>query len=114
MKKIKVAIMGLGTVGGGTYEVLTRNRDVIASGYGVDAEVVKVLDRSEDVLVSRGVPAEKFAGNIDEIIKDDDISVVVETMGGLEPAGTFIIKALKSGKSVVTANKELLAKRFDE
>ena len=114
MKKIKVAIMGLGTVGGGTYEVLTRNRDVIASGYGVDAEVVKVLDRSKDVLVSRGVPAEKFAGSIDEIIRDDDISVVVETMGGLEPAGTFIIKALKSGKNVVTANKELLAKRFDE
>lgn len=114
MKKIKVAIMGLGTVGGGTYEALTRNRDVIADGYDVDVEVVKVLDRSADVLVQRGVPAEKYASNIDEIIKDDDISVVVETMGGLEPAGTFITKALKSGKNVVTANKELLSKRLDE
>ena len=114
MKKLKVAIMGLGTVGGGTYDVLTRNREVIKSGYGVDVEVVKILDKSPKRLADKGASEKLFAANIDEIVSDPDISVVVETMGGLEPAGSFIIKALESGKSVVTANKELLSKRLDE
>lgn len=113
MKKIKVAIMGLGTVGGGTYDVLTRNRDVIKSGYGVDVEVAKILDKSPKRLADKGAPEKLFASNIDEIVSDPEISIVVETMGGLEPAGSFIIKALESGKSVVTANKELLSKRLD-
>lgn len=114
MKKVKVAIMGLGTVGGGTYDVLTRNRQVIKSGYGVDVEVVKILDKSPKRLSDKGAPEKLFASCIDEIIGCPEISVVVETMGGLEPAGSFIIKALESGKSVVTANKELLSKRLDE
>ncbi len=113
MKKIKVAIMGLGTVGGGTYDVLTRNRDVIKSGYGVEVEVAKILDKSPKRLADKGAPEKLFASNIDEIVSDPGISIVVETMGGLEPAGSFIIKALESGKSVVTANKELLSKRLD-
>ena len=114
MKKIKIAIMGLGTVGGGTYDVLTRNRSVISSGYGIDVEVKKILDKSPDRLTVKGAPEKLFARSIDEIVGDPEISIVVETMGGLEPAGSFIIKALKSGKSVVTANKELLSKRLDE
>lgn len=114
MKKIKVAIMGLGTVGGGTYDALTRNRDSIRSGYGVDVEVKKILDRSPDVLAARGIDTAFFARTIDEIVSDKEIGIVVETMGGLEPAGSFVLKALSAGKSVVTANKELLAKRFGE
>ena len=60
MKKIKVAIMGLGTVGGGTYDALTRNRDSIRSGYGVDGEVKKILDRPPDDLASRGIDTAFF------------------------------------------------------
>lgn len=113
MKKVKVAIMGLGTVGGGTYEALTKNKEAILRNYGAEIEVKAILDRSEEALAAKGADKKLFS-DIDKILSDDEISIVVETMGGLEPAGTFVKRALKAGKSVVTANKELLAKRGGE
>lgn len=112
MKKVYVAIMGLGTVGGGAYQILCENHDKIMSSCGVDIEVKKVLDKSEERLSS--LPAEVAARSIDEITSDKDISIVVEVMGGVEPAKTFITACLNAGKSVVTANKELLAKHWSD
>ena len=113
MKKVKVAIMGIGTVGGGTYDILTQNHDKIASSYGIDVEVKYVLDKDEEKLRARVKP-EQITTNLADIVDDKEVSIVVEVMGGVEPAKTFITKVLNSGKSVVTANKELVSKHWAE
>ena len=114
MKKVNVALMGLGTVGGGTYDILTQNHGYIKSTQGLDIRVKRVLDRDREKALGRGVPQTAFTDNIDEVVADKDIDIVIETMGGVEPAKTFITKVLKSGKSVVTANKELISKFWYE
>ena len=114
MKKHKIAIMGFGTVGGGTYDILTQNRDHIRSTQGVDIEVKYVLDRSAECLEKRGADKSLFCSDVDALAADKEVELVVETMGGVEPAKTFITKMLRAGKSVVTANKELLAKSRSE
>ena len=113
MKVVNVAIMGIGTVGGGTYKILTDNHDHIMSAHDLDVRVKKVLDKDLDRLKSTVRP-DQITTNLDEILADDEISIVVEVMGGVEPAKTFITKALKAGKSVVSANKELIAKHWPE
>lgn len=114
MKQICVAIMGIGTVGGGTYEILTGNHDFIMKARGLDIRVKKVLDKSVERITSRNIPVAAATDKLDDILLDPEISIVIETMGGVEPAGTFILKALAAGKSVVTANKELISKRWSE
>ena len=112
MKTVNVAIMGIGTVGGGTYEILTENHDLLLKTQGIDFKVKKVLDKDISRIKRFGIPESAFVSSIDDILSDDDISIVVETMGGVEPAKTFIEKVLLSGKSIVTANKELIAKHW--
>ncbi len=114
MKKHKIAIMGLGTVGGGAYDILTLNRDYIKSTQGLDIEVKYILDRDASPLEKRGLSKSLFCDSVDKLAADPEIELVVETMGGVEPAKTFIGKMLAAGKSVVTANKELLAKSWSE
>ncbi len=114
MKTHKIAIMGLGTVGGGTYDILTQNRDYIRSTRGLDIEVKSILDRNSAPLKKRGIDTSLFCSDVDALASDPEISLVVETMGGVEPAKTFITKMLTAGKTVVTANKELLAKHWSE
>ncbi len=114
MQRRKIAIMGFGTVGGGAYDILTSNREYILSTQGLDIEVAAVLDRTSAPLVAHGVDPKIFVGDIDKLASDPEIELVVETMGGVEPAKTFIEKLLSAGKSVVTANKELLAKHWSE
>ncbi|MCL2061811.1 MAG: homoserine dehydrogenase [Firmicutes bacterium] len=114
MKTINIAIMGIGVVGGGSYDILKANREMIAKTQGITVKVAKVLDRNKDTIVKRGVPAECAVTDIADIVSDKSISIVLETMGGVEPAKTFIKQVLQSGKSVVTANKELLAKHWPE
>ena len=114
MKQHKIAIMGFGTVGGGAYDILTKNREYIMRTQGLDISVARILDRSADALTSRGVDPSLFCASADELVADPEIELVIETMGGVEPAKTFITKMLSAGKSVVTANKELLAKSWHE
>ncbi len=110
MKQLDIAILGMGTVGSGTYKVIEQEAPYIAHKKDICINVKKVLalDYSIDI------PEEKRASGIDEIIADDEIKVVVELMGGKEPAKSFMLKALAAGKSVVSANKELISQAWPE
>lgn len=108
-REIKVGLLGCGTVGGGVWKVLAKNRDNIQKKVGADITVKRVLERDKEKAVAAGVPAEIITTDINDIIDDPEIKIVVEVIGGIEVAGEFIHKALKAGKSVVTANKDLLA-----
>lgn len=107
MKKMRVGILGFGTVGGGTYEILTENGDIISERTGVAIEVVKILKRTPQA------PAYLFTNDPDEILDDPDIDLVVEAIGGIEPASSFMLKAMNNGKHVVTANKAAVAANYE-
>ena len=104
---INVAILGYGTVGSGVYEILDTNAQNIARKVGKAVSVRHVLDLRDFDTHPR---KEIFTKNYDDILNDASVSIVVETIGGVEPAYTFTKKALLAGKSVVTSNKELVAK----
>ncbi len=112
MKKAGVAILGLGVVGGGTLEILLEKKKQIAEEYGVDLTVVAVLDKYKDKVLKYGLDMGIVADSIDDICDNPDVDIVVECMGGLEPAKTFLTKALEAGKSIVTSNKEMFAKSW--
>lgn len=114
MKQVKVALLGLGVVGSGTYRILQNKKEYIASNDKVEIEVVKVLEKNQNRLKELKIPKSMVAKTIDEIVEDKEIQIVAEFFGGIEPAKTFLIKCLKSGKSIVTANKEMLAKSWSE
>lgn len=102
----KVAVLGYGTVGSGVVEVLNTNSESIAKRAGDEIEVKSVLDLRD----FPGDPIqEKVVHDINLILNDPEIDVVVEVMGGVEPAYTFVTKALNAGKSVCTSNKALVA-----
>lgn len=114
MKQVKVALLGLGVVGSGTYRILQNKREYIANNDKVEIEVVKVLEKNQDRLKELKISKSMVAKSIDEIVEDKNIQIVAEFFGGIDPAKTFLIKCLKSGKSIVTANKEMLAKSWSE
>ncbi len=114
MKQVKVALLGLGVVGSGTYRILHNKREYIANNDKVEIEVVKVLEKNQERLKELKIPKSMVAKSIDEIVEDKNIQIVAEFFGGIDPAKTFLIKCLKSGKSIVTANKEMLAKSWSE
>lgn len=114
MKKIGIALLGLGVVGGGTYEILNDMREIIKKNEGLDIEVKRILERNIDRCKQLGVDLSIVTQNIDDIVNDDQIQIVAEFFGGVEPAKSFLLKALKKGKSVVTANKEMFSKCWHE
>ncbi|MBE6756604.1 MAG: homoserine dehydrogenase [Ruminococcaceae bacterium] len=102
-----IAIMGHGVVGSGVAEVISRNNDLIVKRNNLDSlEVKHILDLREFPELSY---SDRFTKNFDDILNDDDVKIVVETMGGLNPAYKFVKACLEKGKSVVTSNKELVA-----
>lgn len=104
---ISIAVLGYGTVGSGVVEVLEKNKDVINQRAGDEISVKYVLDLRD----FPGDPIqEKIVHDIDVIINDPEVQIVVEVMGGVEPAYTFVKRCLEAGKSVVTSNKALVAK----
>lgn len=114
MKKVGVAILGLGVVGGGVYDILTEKKEYFKTTQDLDITVETVLEKNIERALSRGVKKENIAANIEEVVSNPNVDIVVEVMGGTEPARTFVLKALMSGKSVVTSNKELFAKHWSE
>ena len=104
----KIALLGMGTVGGGVYEIIEKQKEEMPFKIGAALEVVKVLVRNKAKHADR-IPAEKLTDVWEDVIGDDSIDIVVEVMGGIEPARTYIKAALEKGKHVVTANKDLMA-----
>ena len=110
MKELNVGILGLGTVGGGTYTILTENKAVIEKRTGCAIEVVRILDRFK----REGVPAELYTEDPDDVLCCEGIDLVVETLGGIEPATSFMLQAMEHGKHVVTANKAAVAANYQK
>ena len=109
MKEIQVAILGLGTVGTGVYKVLNASGDDILQKTGCQINVKKILVRNLEKAAAKVEDASILTNNWDDIVNDPDIQIVVEVMGGMNPAKTYILEALEAGKNVVTANKDLIA-----
>ena len=108
---VNVGILGYGTVGSGVVEVIATNQESINKKAGTQVNVKYVLDLKD----FPGDPIqEKIVHDVNIILDDPEVNVVVEVMGGVEPAYTFVKKALLAGKSVVTSNKALVAKHGAE
>lgn len=104
---VNVAILGFGTVGSGVYEILRKNSESISKKAGdKEIDVKYILDIRD---FPDHAEAHLFTKNFDDILNDEDVSIIVEVMGGLEPAYTFTKSALLKGKTVITSNKELVA-----
>ena len=110
MKIIKIALLGFGTVSQGTFNLLQDNADLITKRSGVTIEISKIFVRNPDKYSHIKLPSSaQYVTNIDDVINDETIDIVVELMGGTTFAKECVEAALKHGKSVVTANKDLLA-----
>ena len=110
MKTIKIALLGFGTVSQGTFNLLQDNVDLITNRSGVTIEISKIFVRNPDKYTNITLPSTaQYVTNIDDVLNDESIAIVVELMGGTTFAKDCVEAALKHGKSVVTANKDLLA-----
>ena len=114
MEKTKVAIVGLGTVGAGVARLLLDHGDRTARHAGrtlwLEKAVVRDLKKSRGYDLPKGV----ITTDLNEVLKNPDINVVAQLVGGLEPARTIMLQLLEAGKDVVTANKALLAEHGPE
>ncbi len=113
MNCIKIGLLGLGTVGTGVYRLVERQAQEMQHKVGACVKIEKVLVRNISK-AREGIDSSLLTDNWQDIINNDDISLVVEVMGGMEPAYTYIKLALEAGKSVVTANKDLIATKGGE
>jgi homoserine dehydrogenase len=114
MKKISLGLIGFGTIGTGVVKLLNENGSLISERLGIGVQLSKIADI--DIKRSRGIPVDQGVLTTDayEILNNPHIDIVIELMGGYEPAKTFILEAINRGKHVVTANKALLALHGNE
>ena len=114
MRKINIGLIGLGNIGCGVVKILQLRKSLLARKIGIEIVIKKICDK--DLTTKRDVSVDKNLLTRDayEIINDPQIDIVVELMGGINPAKEFILAALKKGKHVVTANKALLAEHGNE
>ena len=105
---IKIGLLGLGTVGSGVYKIIERQKEEMVMKTGARLEIAGILVHNLNK-VRDGVDTSLLTDRWEDIINNDEISIVIEVMGGIEPAKTMILEALNSGKNVVTANKDLVA-----
>ena len=110
MKHVNIALIGLGTVGSGVYKTICMQKSYIEHKEGISLTIKKVLA----LAYAFDIPEAQKAEHIDEIISDEEIGIVVELIGGVSPAKEFVLSALAAGKTVVTANKELMARHWPE
>jgi len=110
MQTIKIGLLGFGTVGRGVYKVLKNHREKIFNSCGAQVEIKKILVRNLARYQSTYADLSSlFTNDVHEIINDHEISIVVEVMGGVRPVTEYVINAMKNGKNIVTANKDMIA-----
>src|SRR3954469_704185 len=114
MKPINVGLLGIGTVGGGTWEVLTRNADEIQRRAGRAICITQVADKDLKKAKSLVKKKARVSGDAFAVVKDPSIDIVVELIGGTKIAKDLVLEAIRNGKHVVTANKALLAHHGNE
>ena len=114
MKNVKIGLIGFGTIGAGVVKILADNAEVIRQRLGATLEVGRIADL--DITTDRGVQVGKgvLTTDANAVLEDPEIEIVIELIGGYEPARSFVLKAIQNGKHVVTANKALLAKHGEE
>lgn len=109
MKKIGVGLLGLGTVGMGTYRVLKSQQPEMPQKLGVELEIRRIAVKDPKEVADQVDDPGLLTADWREVVQDDSVEIVIELMGGMEPAKTSILAALRAGKHVVTANKDLIA-----
>ncbi|MFA5536118.1 MAG: homoserine dehydrogenase [Bacillota bacterium] len=109
MDTIKIGLLGCGTVGSGVVKLLAKNATEIALKTGSRLEIKKILVKDPLKKRDGSIPADILTTKADDILEDPEIKIVVELIGGIEPAKDYILKSLEQGKNVVTANKDVLA-----
>ena len=114
MEKITIGFLGCGNIGCGVYRLLTEYGESIARHEGVSFEVRRILVRSVGKSRAAQIPARLLTDRPEEVLSDPEIAIVMEFMGGEEPAASYMIRALEAGKTVVTANKMALAERWTD
>ncbi len=114
MKDIKIGLLGFGTIGAGVVKLLAKNSALLEEKLGARLSLKKIADL--DITTDRGVSVEPgvLTTNVDDVLCDPEISMVIELIGGYEPAKSFVLKAIANGKHIITANKALLAVHGEE
>ena len=114
MKKINIGLIGFGNIGSGVVKILRDKKALLSEKTGLDINIRKICD--QDITSKRSVSVDKslLTRNPKDIIEDPQIDIMVELIGGINPAREFIAEALKRGKNIVTANKALLAMHGQE
>ncbi|KMT23153.1 homoserine dehydrogenase [Clostridium cylindrosporum] len=113
MEKVKIGLLGFGTVGSGVWKVIEANNNAISKRCRKELEITKILVKSLEKARSAEAPENLFTDKFEDVLSSD-VDIVVEVMGGIEPAKEYILKAISAKKHVVTANKQLLATNGEE
>lgn len=114
MRSVKVGLVGLGTVGGGVKQILGKHAEDFRRHAGVDVEITRYCDRDASRVDALGLDPARFTDDYAQLIADPEVDVIVELVGGTGIARTIVLEALGAKKSVVTANKALLASHGEE
>lgn len=114
MESVKVGIIGLGTIGCGTMRILTENREILNERVGTAIDVVRAADLDLDRPRPIDIPESILTADAMDVVRDPEVQIVVELIGGIEPARSYILEAIEQGKHVVTANKALLSEHWQE
>src|SRR5687768_484326 len=114
MRTLKIGLLGLGQIGSGLVSILSRKKKFFAGDIGLHFEIVKIAVKNKKKPRKVRVPASLLTTRALEVIRHPEVDVVVELIGGVREARTFVMEALRRGKHVITANKALLAEHGDE
>lgn len=114
MNNVKIGIIGLGTIGCGVVRILTENRVLLSERLGATIDVVRAADLDLDRPRPVKIPQSFLTADALEVIRDPEVQIVVELIGGIEPARSYILEAFEHGKHIVTANKALLSEHWQE
>ncbi|MBW2984252.1 homoserine dehydrogenase [Candidatus Woesearchaeota archaeon] len=111
---VNIGLIGIGTIGSGVVRILKKNGKLIEKRSGVKLNLAKVCDKDHSNVKKLGLNKKILTRNINDVLNDKSIDIVIELIGGYEPARTFILKAMNKGKHVVTANKAVIARYGQE